>query len=110
MIRVFCAGREVSVPLEQEMQQLQLAVDLLYSVFRLANDDEKATQHKSVMSQVRLLRSRLPGMEGAPDQTVTNMRISGCLAEVWAARNQLNQLQQQINARKKRFFARPSSA
>lgn len=88
------------------MAHLQLAVSLLYSLFRLAQNDSLHKQNSSVMSQLSLLRSRLPGIEGAPTPEVPNVKLTPSLAEVWTARQQLNELQDQINQRKRQLFAR----
>lgn len=90
------------------MQHLQLAVDLLYSIFRLANEEE-CKQIQSVMSQVALLRSRLPGIEGTAPLQIPSTTLTGCLAEIWTARNQLNRLQDRINVQKKKLTGSQST-
>lgn len=85
------------------MQHLQMAVDLLYSLFRVSSE-ESCKKIVSVMSQIALLRSRLPGIEGQPPPKVQNKTLTGCPAEIWVARNKLNELQEQINMQKRQFY------
>ena len=88
------------------MAHLQLSVSLLYSFFRLAESDERAMQNSSVVGQLSVLRSRLPGIQEAPAPQLPNITLTPGLAEVWNARQQLNQMQDSINQRKRQLFAR----
>ena len=88
------------------MAHLQLAVSLLYSLFRLSQDDSLVMQNNSVANQLSVLRCRLPGIKGAPAPQLPNVTLTPSLAEVWIARQQLNELQDRINQRKRQLFAR----
>ena len=95
----YCS-RKIPRALEQELRRLQVVVDVLYSLLRLNQADDASLQSSSIPEHLSTLRDRFPGLASEPP--FQHQGITPLGGQVWNARKHLNDLQNEINERKRR--------